>query len=34
MEEVLQINVNDAPSSKVENGRAPSTPTDLQEIHF
>lgn len=34
MEEVLQFNVTENPSSKVENGSTPSTPTDLQEIHF
>lgn len=34
MEEVLHFNVTETPSSKIENGSAPSTPTDLQEIHF
>lgn len=34
MEEVLHFNVTETPSSKIENGSTPSTPTDLQEIHF
>lgn len=34
MEEVLHFNVTEPPTSKVENGCSPSTPTDLQEIHF
>ena len=34
MEEVLHFNVTETPSSKMENGSTPSTPTDLQEIHF
>lgn len=34
MEEVLHFNVTETPSDKIENGSTPSTPTDLQEIHF
>lgn len=34
MEEALHFNITETPTSKLENGSSPGTPTDLQEIHF